>query len=164
MAKRLVVLLLAAGSLSAFEDVSFSARSLGLGGEHSAVAEDAFSMITNPALPARYKRSVVSICAAPYIHRRFYWTAGYAQPVPGLGVIGASLLYYDRLGMADIDIPGEADVRFFAPSPWGVTSAWVPRWAITAGGTLIIIMTPLKTGSSRVLFFLWEPGLPIQMV
>ena len=117
MAKRLVVLLLAAGSLSAFEDVSFSARTLGLGGDQAAVADDAFSPIVNPALPARWQRPVTSICAVPY-SGNFYWTAAYSQPVRGLGNIGGSLLYLRSPGFADRG-SGDADVRFFWAIPCG---------------------------------------------
>jgi len=117
MIKRLVVLLLAAGILLAFEDVSFSARTLGLGGEHAAVADDAFSALTNPALPARWMRPVTALSATLYRWNR-YWAFSYVQPVRGLGSIGGNLFYWHIPGMADRG-SGDADARFFWAVPFG---------------------------------------------
>lgn len=117
MFKRLGILLLLAGSLWAFEDVSFSARTLGMGGDQAAVSDDAFSPIANPALPARWQRPVTSICAVPY-SGNFYWTAAYSQPVRGLGTIGGSLVYTHAHGPVDAG-SGDADVRFFWAIPIG---------------------------------------------
>ncbi len=115
MIKWWIVPLAAAGVLFAYEDVSFSARTLGLGGDQAAVADDAFSPIANPALPARWQRPVTSICAVLY-SGNFYWTAAYSQPVRGLGNIGGSLLYLRSPGFADRG-SGDADVRFFWAIP-----------------------------------------------
>ena len=118
MIKRVGVLLLLSTSLGAFEDVSFSARTLGLGGDQAAVADDAFASITNPALPARWRRPVVGISAMTLEGSHFYGTFSCVQPVPGLGSIGGSFFYrnYDsHLG----DWLKEADARFFFALPIG---------------------------------------------
>jgi outer membrane protein OmpA-like peptidoglycan-associated protein len=92
MIKRIGVLLLMAGSLLAYEDVSFSARTLGLGGDHAAVTDDAFAHIINPALPARWNRPVTAFSIASY-QGLLYTSCTYLQPVQGLGSLGGTIFY-----------------------------------------------------------------------
>ena len=74
MIKWWIVPLAAAGVLFAYEDVSFSARTLGLGGDQAAVADDAFSSITNPALPARWMRPVTVNILSMELATFWAWT------------------------------------------------------------------------------------------
>lgn len=117
MMKRIGVLLLMTGGLLAYEDVSFSARTLGLGGDQAAVSDDAFSHIINPALPARWNRPVVAF-TSPYGHI-FNISFAYVQPVQGLGTLGGSLFYRDITGVTFGDHLTEADGRFFIAIPVG---------------------------------------------
>jgi outer membrane protein OmpA-like peptidoglycan-associated protein len=117
MIKRVGMLFLLAASLAAFEDVSFSARTLGLGGDQAAVSDDEFAFITNPALPARWKRPITALTFTPYQTGR-YWVFNHTQPVRGLGVLGGNLLYIRRPGFVDRG-SGDADVRFFYAVPLG---------------------------------------------
>lgn len=115
--KHLLVVLVWAGVLFGFEDVSFSARTLGLGGDHAALSDDAFSHIVNPALPARWQRPVVAL-TVPY-GGIFNTTFTYVQPVRGLGCIGGSLFYREIMGVTFGDNLIEADGRFFLAVPIG---------------------------------------------
>ncbi len=114
MIKWWIVPLAAAGVLFAYEDVSFSARTLGLGGVQAVLSGDVMASPANPALSARLTRSQVTLSGAPY-QSRFYWTAGFSQPVKSLGNIGGTLLYYP-----DADVSrNETDLRLFWAIPLG---------------------------------------------
>jgi flagellar motor protein MotB len=95
--KRLLVFFLMTIGLNAFEDVSFSARSLGLGGDQTAISFDLFAHTTNPASLARLHRSAIGLTASPY-QSTFFTVLSYAQPVKGLGVFGGSILYHNSQG------------------------------------------------------------------
>ncbi len=116
--KRLLVFIFLVSSLYAFEDVSFSARSLGLGGDYASLKDDGFSSIANPSLPARTKRTELSLSLAPYFGERLYWSASYIQPVTKLGSVGGTLFFYNIPGTNDSG-SGDADARFFAAFPLG---------------------------------------------
>jgi outer membrane protein OmpA-like peptidoglycan-associated protein len=120
MIKRVGMLLLLAASLGAFEDVSFSARTLGLGGDQAAVADDAFSAIVNPALPARWARPVTALSFTPHQFSN-YWCFSHVQPVRAWGCIGGSLLTFSHFIGPDLPGSGEShgDVRFFWSLPLG---------------------------------------------
>ncbi len=116
--RRILPLLVFTGTLLAFEDVSFSARTLGLGGDQSAVVDDAFSFFVNPALAARSNRPVIGLTGSPYMGT-FYGVFGYTQPVKGLGTIGGSVMYFDYLPEYAVLSSGDGDARFFMALPLG---------------------------------------------
>ncbi|MBN2379665.1 OmpA family protein [candidate division WOR-3 bacterium] len=117
MLRRLGVILALLSGLRAFEDVSFSARTLGLGGDQTAVVDDAFSSLVNPALSAHWKRPVVAL-SLPYGYI-FNSSFIYVQPVTGLGTVGGSLFYRNMTGVNFGDRLTEADGRFFMAIPIG---------------------------------------------
>jgi len=118
MIKRIGVLLLMAGSLLAYEDVSFSARTLGLGGDHAAVADDAFASIVNPALAGRTERSTTGLSYGIGNGYPFY-VLNFIQPIKGGGTVGGNLFYRSSTGITSGDHLTETDTRFFLAIPIG---------------------------------------------
>ncbi|MBD3286053.1 hypothetical protein GF338_06915, partial [candidate division WOR-3 bacterium] len=100
-----------------YEDVSFSARTLGMGGDQAAILDDPFSHIANPALSARWKRPATALNSS--LTGVFTTSFTYVQPVKDVGVVGGNLFFRQMLGITAGDDLREADGRFFLAVPIG---------------------------------------------
>jgi flagellar motor protein MotB len=103
--------------LISYEDVSFSARTLGLGGEQAALTDDAFSTFVNPSLPARWTRPAVSLSGA-LASGTVFWSSTYVHSVKGLGAVGGNF-FYRNFEDSSTGRVGDSDARFFLAVPIG---------------------------------------------
>jgi len=98
-------------SVFAYEDVSFSARTLGMGGVQTILSGDVMaSTAANPALSARLRRGQIVLSGAVY-QSNINWTTGFSIPVKSKGNVGGTLLYFPDVN--------ESDLRLFWAIPLG---------------------------------------------
>lgn len=103
--------------LFSYEDVSFSARTLGLGGAQTSLSDDVFSSFINPSLPARWTRSEIALSGA-LTSGNVFWNSTYAQPVKGLGTVGGNF-FYRNFEDSTVRRIVDSDARFFLAVPIG---------------------------------------------